>query len=382
MKQNDLKNALRASLPEPPEGFDTRSEQTLVTLLSGEKHKVTKIPRFVIAVALILVISMATALAASLNEDINRLLYQVWPAAARALRPVNLSMETAGIRLDVLSASVSDENMYVTFALTDLEGNRINENTKCEGTLSGDVCQSSWGKTELLSYDPTSRQAVFVGYTSYTPKPDSAATLSNSTLCLHIDGLSTPETTEIDNLLSRMTGKDYIAEAVPCMNRAIFQIGYIAEDDSVPDFREYPPILNPENSLEMPLANGFALSGIGWIDGVMHVQIHMPHCVKEFRTERTFSHMHMTSCDVSLLDKNKEWVSHKNSSQYPFGIESMGWTDGDDVWMEYLYPFSWEEMEKYHLHCTCENEAKNPELLDRDWYIEFPASMIRPDTDN
>ena len=378
MKKNDLKNALRASLPEPPQGFDARSEQKLVTLLSGEEHKVKKIPSLVIAIALVLMISMATALA-SFNEDINRLLYQVWPAAARALRPVNLSMETAGIRLDVLSASIVDNNMYVTFALTDLEGNRINENTKCEGGLSGDICHSSWEKTELLSYDQAARQAVFVGCTSYIPQPYTVINFSSSdNLHLHINGISTPETTKIDNLLAYMAGTEYTPDAVPCRDLEFISIGFCTEDDTLPEITDYPPVLNPENSLEIPLADGFTLSGIGWIDGIMHVQIHMPHCVKEVDS---FSSMHLTSCDVSLLDDNEEWVSYGPGSLYPFGIHTMGWLDGDDVWMEYLYPWSREEMEKYHLQGTFENRAKNPELMDRDWYIEFPVSMIQAEAD-
>ena len=178
MKPIDLKTALQGSLREPPEGFDARSEQKLVTLLSREEHKVKKLPGLVIAIVLILVISMATALAA-FNEDINRLLYQWWPEAARALRPVNLSTEEAGIRLEVLSASVSNNNMLVTFSLTDLTGDRINENTQCDGNLNGDVCLSSSGETELLSYDPDTHQAIFAGYTEYTPQPDSVISISH-----------------------------------------------------------------------------------------------------------------------------------------------------------------------------------------------------------
>ena len=382
MKQSDLRTALQGSLREPPEGFDARSEQKLVTLLSREEHKVKKIPGLVIAVALMLIVSMATALAASLNEDVNRLLYQVWPAAARALRPVNLSMENAGVRLDVLSASVNDNSMYVTFALTDLEGDRFDENTKCEGSLSGACCQSSWGHTELLSYDPAARQAVFVGYTQYIPQPYSVIALnSNDYLDLCISGISTPETTEIDNLLSFMEGKDYAPEAAPCRDRHMFSTGFSIEDDVIPEITEYPPILNPENSLEIPLAEGFTLSGIGWIDGIMHVQVHMPHCVKEISSEHSFSHVHLATCDVSLLDENEEWVSYGPGSQYPFGIHTMGWTDRDDAWMEFLFPWSREEMKQYHLHGTFTNKAKYPELLEHDWYVDFPASMIQPEAE-
>ena len=338
MKPIDLKTALQGSLREPPEGFDARSEQKLVTLLSREEHKVKKLPGLVIAIVLILVISMATALAA-FNEDINRLLYQWWPEAARALRPVNLSTEEAGIRLEVLSASVSNNNMLVTFSLTDLTGDRINENTQCDGNLNGDVCLSSSGETELLSYDPDTHQAIFAGYTEYTPQPDSVISISSNNLYLHIIGIFTPEITEIYNLLPLMDGKDYTVEAVPCPSQGLFQTGYVTDVGSIPESREYPPVLNPERSLEIPLADGFTLSGIGWIDGIMHVQIHMPHCVKEFSTERFASIMHVANCTTDVFNNEEEWISYQNSDQYPFSVQCVGWTVGDDAWIESLYAF-------------------------------------------
>lgn len=378
MKTNDLRIALQKNLPEPPEGFDARSDRKLAALLSEEEHKVKKIPGFVIAVALVLVISMATALAA-FNEDINRLLYQWWPEAARALRPVNLSMEEAGIRLEVLSASVSDKDMLVTFSLTDLTGDRLNENTECDGTLDGDACLSSCGETELLSYDPDTRQAIFAGYSDYTPQ--SGTNLSNSNLNLHIFGISTPEITEINNLLPLMDGKEYTVEAVPCPSEGVFQTGYVTDVGSISGSPEYPPILNPERSLEIPLADGFTLSGIGWIDGIMHVQIHMPHCVKEFSSERSGSIMHLATCTTDVYDNEGNWISCPNIDQIPFDVQCVGWTVGDDAWIESLYAYSREEMENYHLRGTFSNAAKNLELLSHDWYVEFPASLIRFEAD-
>ncbi|MBR6442609.1 MAG: hypothetical protein IKS46_02880 [Clostridia bacterium] len=380
MKTNDLKIALQESLPEPPEGFDARSDRKLAALLSEEEHKVKKIPGFVIAVALVLVISMATALAA-FNEDINRLLYQWWPEAAQALRPVNLSMEEAGIRLEVLSASVSKKNMLVTFSLTDLTGDRINENTECNGNLDGDVCLSSTGETELLSYDPDTHQAIFAGYSDYIPQPDSVRNLSNTNLNLHIFGISTPEITEINNLLPLMDGKEYTVEAVPCPSEGVFQTGYVTDAGSISESPEYPPVLNPERSLEIPLADGFTLSGIGWIDGIMHVQIHMPHCVKAFSSERSASIMNLAACTTDVYDNEGNWISCQNSDRIPFDVQCVGWTVGDDAWVESLYAFSREEMENYHLAGTFSNAAKFTELLSHDWYVEFPASLIQFEAD-
>ena len=64
----------------------------------------------------VLMLCTMTALAAGV-EDINAILYELWPEAARALRPLNLGDEQAGIRLDVLSAELSDDHYLVTYSL-------------------------------------------------------------------------------------------------------------------------------------------------------------------------------------------------------------------------------------------------------------------------
>ena len=51
----------------------------------------------VIAIALVIVL-MATALAAATNDTINDLVYRVWPDLALTLKPVNLACTDQGFR--------------------------------------------------------------------------------------------------------------------------------------------------------------------------------------------------------------------------------------------------------------------------------------------
>ena len=91
--------------------------------------------------------------------------------------------------------------------------------------------------------------------------------------------------------------------------------------------------------------------------------------------------MHLTTCTTDVYDNEGNWISYQNSDQIPFDVQSVGWTVGDDAWIESLYAFSREEMENYHLAGTFSNAAKFTELLSHDWYVEFPASLIQFEAD-
>lgn len=67
MNQNELKKELQMNLPEPPEGFDARSEATLAKLMIEEEPQVKKKISVGLVFALVLALLSLTALAAGLS---------------------------------------------------------------------------------------------------------------------------------------------------------------------------------------------------------------------------------------------------------------------------------------------------------------------------
>ena len=68
---------------------------------------------FILAMIL-LIVSIATAVAGAVNEDFNTWLYRIWPEAAMKLMPVDLSCENNGIRMEVISAVADGSDLYIT----------------------------------------------------------------------------------------------------------------------------------------------------------------------------------------------------------------------------------------------------------------------------
>ena len=67
MTQNELKKELQMNLPEPPEGFDARSEATLAKLMIEEEPQVKKKISVGLVFAIVLALLSLTAVAATLS---------------------------------------------------------------------------------------------------------------------------------------------------------------------------------------------------------------------------------------------------------------------------------------------------------------------------
>lgn len=322
------------------------------------------------AFALALVLCMATALAA-FNEDANMLLYRFWPEAARALRPVNLSCEEAGIRMEVLSASAADDSVLVIYSMTDLQGRgRINELSSVGGflTLLDIMEYEGEGNGRMLSYDPEKQQAVFASYWTVNIKTDPDASI-NGMLEFEVDDLDIPSI-EMHEISQITSGLEYAAEAVPAPNRNLVVYN---TDETCSTGSAKTPVLNPANSLEIPLMDGYSLSGIGYIDGILHVQ------VRRFATQSVSESSYLYS--IAMLDRDGNQVRPIDRlSDYPNGEFFISWGDEESLWDEYLFPIPEDEADQYKIFIRTTRYTESEELKDHRWVIRFPASMIKNET--
>ena len=116
MTEQKLRAMMQRSAEEPSEGFDERIAFQLMNLTRKEEPRMKRSASIIVVFALVLALGMSTALAA-FNDDANQLLYQFWPQAAMALRPVNLISESQGIRMEVVSATLNGTESLVMLTM-------------------------------------------------------------------------------------------------------------------------------------------------------------------------------------------------------------------------------------------------------------------------
>ncbi len=357
--------------------------QRVIAQGKGEEPVKKRVSFSVVIIIAILLIGTMTALAAGV-EDINAMLYKIWPEAARALRPLNLSDEVGGIRLDVLSASLTDDQLLITYSLTDLEGDRINADTSCSAIIEIPWMSQGSGSDEMLSFDAETHQAVYASHIEYTSLSlPEGAVYDSDTIIFRVSGLRGSEQKILD-LWPLMTDQDYKVEAVSAPPESSPET--IVRDIEAADMKKtLPKILNPANNLHIPITDDIELSGIGWIDGNLHVQIHVSNYAIYVEYEHGgIADMARYASYINLRDHNGNAVMWAPGffdqllKDKPYYIWGINWREGDEQWIEKIFPVQPEEMDQYIIYGEFTNLRANYEdLLQYEWEVSFPSNMIQ-----
>ena len=366
-----MKTALQSNRRTPPAGFDERNDM-LVLRLTSETKPGRRIPRAAIILCVILaVMSLATALAATVDV-FNARLHAFWPEAAEFLMPVNASCEREGIRMKVLSAVVKDGKAHVIFSMQDLEGNRLDEYTAPSfselafpgqaGTEENDIPIST---VAALSYDAETKTGVYAQEFDYDP----ALVGEDYEIPLYIQYLFTQkhDIKDLQPLLEEY-GKDLKAVQAP--------------EDARPLLGNNPAsrtILDPNENLKIRLNDYVELSGIGWIDGQLHVQIHyLPDMMKEAEDGGMYSPVY---CYIQMTgaDGISPWYRYKDQmDSVNFGWE---WDDNGDWfndWEEFIFPCTPDEVKEGTLRAVAQL-SEETDAIEGNWFVKIPLRMIRFD---
>ncbi|QUA52000.1 leucine-rich repeat domain-containing protein [Aristaeella lactis] len=281
------------------------------------------------------------------SADINALLEQEWPGITEELVPVNLSCEKQGIRIDVLSALAKDKGAWIVYTLQDLEEDR---------TPRQDIYQyvpsvftdfdhgAHYVASRYLLYDETTRKSFMAAYIQYydTIQPDSRYV---SIMINHIN---------------------IIGETKTDLAPLIEQYGKTAEGTEPPELLYTSPVdlkknvLDFHNPLDIPVDEDVTLTGIGWIDNELHVQLHM--------TDRIIR---------AFAAKSDAGNSYVDGIQYcETGFEEESWDEdgnGRGDWAEFISEVKPEEKDSVKAEIRIQ---KCIESVTDDWEIQIPLNQI------
>lgn len=214
-------------------------------------------PAIVLAAALVCAMLTVSALAAADVDGAYELIYALSPTIAQRLKPVRLSCVDNGIELSLLYADVEGDTARVYLSLRDLEGERVDATTDLydsyEINLPGDLV----GHCVYSHFDEESRSACFLVEVSSMQ----GRTIENDRLTFSLDCF--------------LSGREDISGDLG--------IG-LSEADSAPETRTNVVLRGGDASAAMEkwlvptrataLMEGVSLTGLGWVDGRLHVQTH------------------------------------------------------------------------------------------------------------
>ena len=357
MTEQKLRTMMQRSAAEPSEGFDERIALQLNNLTRKEKPRMKRTVSIIVAFALVLTLGMGTALAA-FNDDVNQLLYQIWPQAAMALRPINLVSECQGIRMEVVSASLSGTESLVTFTMQDLDGDRIDETTDLFDSAILQLPYDGTGTCIQTGYDPETTTASFAVYMDFNidrPAESDKVSFMVSRFLSH-------KQEQTIDLTQYIAGQIEEADSMPVPAIRGWSGSPSNNDDrqAITDKVHRLKVLNIQNSLEIPIVDGVTLTGIGMIDGAFHVQIR-------------YSDILHTDNHGFLTLTSPDGKSYVDAGLPEIG--SVSWFgENHDSWEEYIFEQYPENLSEATLQGTFTTASPATE---GDWYVTFPLSLIQ-----
>lgn len=234
---------------------------------SGKKKRGIR-PAAVLAAALacLLVFTVPVCVLAAENPGFNSMLYEVSPGLAQFFKPVDLSCEENGIRLEVESAAVEGDTCQVYLTLQDLTGDRIDETVDLNDSAGIRQARDCITNCRLVEYEEETKTARFL-LTSTAMDGGSIAgdkiTFSISNFLSHITEYKDVEIpVDWENLPQESPSRD-----------AVYTGGGGAAGETLSAIRKagLVRVLKPMEPAAWPV-EGIELTGIGFINGQFHVQ--------------------------------------------------------------------------------------------------------------
>ncbi len=317
--------------------------------------------RTVVAVAAALTLTFAASLSAMAAADVDeayRLMYALSPSVAQMLKPVCMSCEDNGVRMEVISADLNADEAYIYISMEDLIGDRIDSTIDLYDSYQINRNFDCAAGCELVNYDENTGKAMFLIHMQNMKEGEKIRggkitfsvreLLSNKNVINEI--LPVDLTLAADNAPTQLVSPDRLRGT-----------GFNGQ------WPESTLFLAPQEDGVYNTGAGAALTAMGYIDGRLHIQM-------RYDTYRDGKWYYDNHGFLQLLDENGE----------PAEMDCYEFWDGEMVtsrtdWQimqrhqsfcqEYILDIPPEELSGYRLHADlwlCDTH------MDGNWEVTFP----------
>ena len=292
-----------------------------------------------LAAAVLLCFTLSISALAAAVDPVYQLFYTISPTVAQALKPVKLSCEDRGIRMEVISASIYENEAVIYISLQDMIDHRIDETTDLFDSYWINRPFASTASCSFVSYDEETGTAAFLIHISQWNNEKikgDKITFSFSEFLSQkskFDG----ELSELD--LSKVTTAEETQKP-----ESIRGGGGLTDVDYGTD------CLVPVVGGILSPVDGVTITNAGLIDNKLHIQVYFE--------------------DILTYD-NHGYIDLRDEAGNPAESYSISFWDDERVgsYDEIVYDISPEEIENYRAYgyfVTCKNRTKG------NWQVTFP----------
>ena len=261
------------------------------------------------------------------EESIRIRLDEEAPGMSAKLFPVNQAYENQGLRVEVVSGYMSGTECCFVISVQDLEGQYTDY--EAYPWFECDMAGFSGYSTNVLYENEAEHKTVYM----YMPNLSNPVPTEDRTIKVGIKTYHMSRDTVVDLLpMLEQYGKDVKTAEQPKR----LQLSGLANKFPAKDMK----FLDYTQPLDIPLLGDVCLSGIGWIDGQLHVQYH-------YKGEPTYKGGSVTFSDT--------WNVWEYSSADDPDYSPVQWDanlDGYAEWKEFIYDIKPEEADDLVLEAS------------------------------
>lgn len=314
------------------------------------KFSIKKAIALIAAIILCLTASVPVLAAATEIEPIYNAIYRISPSLAQKLKPVKMTCEDQGIRMEVESAYIHDNEANIVVSMQDVEENRVDKTMDLYDSYRINRPFSSTGTCSSLNYDEETGKATFLIKISQWGNEK----ISGEKITFSVREFLSNKKEFNDEISLNLQELDIITNT---QNRTCYYHPPY-EDAEVQEWQE--PCLIPKHEYE-DFTDGIDMTGYGYINGKFHIQIAIRNRL-ENDNHGTFYLVDKEGneryCDYSVDWRNTTKVSeNKNRIDY----------------YEYVFDIPKDEIVNYKLYgyfVTSSGTTKG------NWQVTFPLENM------
>ena len=216
-----------------------------------------------LAACLCLVCVLAVPAMAAFSPAFYELLYAVTPATAQFFKPVQRSCEDNGIRMEVTAAYIHENTAEIYLSLEDLTGTSFDETVDLFDSYRLHTPFDCTGHCQLASYDPDTHTATFL----VTLEQWDRQSIEGEKLTFSVQKLLSGKKTWEGTLDGVDLGGSLTSATQTVQPRGL------SGDLLGSDGGKSVTVLKPGDAIASPV-DGVTLTGIGYVDGRLHVQVY------------------------------------------------------------------------------------------------------------
>lgn len=194
------------------------------------------------------------------------ILYSLYPEAAKRLVPVNAACEDNGIRMEVESVSVHEDTAEIYISMTDLTGNRIDDTMDLFDSYRIHVPEDNAGTCSFIHYDSETGTATFL----ITVQLMEGKKIEGQKLIFSVSQFLSGKR-ETEKELTEISLEN--AEAADTQEHVEIR-GESWMPGEEEKMRENNRFLKENTEESFSPADGVTVTGWGFVDGWLHVQVH------------------------------------------------------------------------------------------------------------